>query len=78
MKPSAIVRKTIPFMLIRLAAYVIFFIGMCIYAFIVLKILGAIEEGFIAIILVALFGGGGFLCFQRYLPGNHIRSRSCW
>ncbi|MDI9515221.1 MAG: hypothetical protein GX384_08420 [Clostridiaceae bacterium] len=65
MKPSAIVRKTIPFMLIRLAAYVIFFIGMCIYAFIVLKILGAIEpKGFMAIILVALFGGGGWYIYR--------------
>jgi len=65
MKPSAIAMKTIPFMLIRLAAYLVFFIGMCIYAFIVVKILGAIEpEGFFAVLLVCLFGGGGWYIYR--------------
>ena len=65
MKPSAIVMKTIPFMLIRLAAYLVFFIGMCIYAFIVISILGAIRpEGFFAVLLVCLFGGGGWYIYR--------------
>jgi len=43
MKPSAIIVKTFPFMLIRLIAYLVFFIGICIYTAIVIWILGIIK-----------------------------------
>lgn len=65
MKPSAIVLKTLPFMLIRLAAYLVFFIGMCIYAFIVVKIIGAINpRGFFAVLLVIGASGGGWAIYR--------------
>lgn len=65
MKPSAIIAKTIPFMLIRLLAYLIFFIGICIYTAIVVWIIGAIEpEGFFAFVTFAVFGGGGWYVYR--------------
>jgi hypothetical protein len=64
MKPSAIAIKTIPFMLIRLLAYIIFFIGICIYTAIVVWILGVIQpEGFFAFVFFAAFGGGGWYIY---------------
>lgn len=55
MKTSAIIAKTFPFMLIRLLAYLVFFIGICIYTAIVVWILGAIEpEGFFAFVSFAI------------------------
>lgn len=65
MKPSAIIIKTIPFMLIRLLAYLVFFIGICIYTAIVVWIIGAIQpEGFFAFVFVAVFGGGGWAIYR--------------
>lgn len=65
MKPSAIVAKTIPFMLIRLLAYFVFFLGICIYTAIVVWILGAIKpEGFFAFVSFAIFGGGGWAIYR--------------
>ncbi|MGI6084110.1 MAG: hypothetical protein ACOYIF_01535 [Acetivibrionales bacterium] len=65
MKPSAIITKTFPFMLIRLLAYLVFFIGICIYTAIVIWILGAIKpEGFFAFISFAIFGGGGWAIYR--------------
>lgn len=65
MKTSSIVMKTIPFMLIRLLAYLIFFIGICIYTAIVVGILSAIKpEGFVAILSLAIFGGGGWAIYR--------------
>lgn len=64
MKPSAIAIKTIPFMLIRLLAYLIFFLGICLYTWIVVAILGAIKpEGFFAFASFAFFGGGGWYVY---------------
>lgn len=61
MKQSATVAKTIPFMLIRLLAYIIFFLGICKYTAIVVWILGAIKpEGFFACVSFAVFQGGGW------------------
>lgn len=52
-------------MLIRLAAYLVFFLGICIYAVIVIWLLGVIRpEGFFAFILVLLFGGGGWYIYR--------------
>lgn len=65
MKPSAIVAKTFPFMLIRLLAYFVFFVGICIYTAIVIWILGLIKpEGFFAVISFAIFGGGGWAIYR--------------
>jgi len=65
MKPSAIVAKTFPFMLIRLLAYSVFFIGICVYTAIVIWILGLIKpEGFFAVISFAIFGGGGWAIYR--------------
>ena len=65
MKPSAIIAKTFPFMLIRLLAYLVFFIGICIYTAIVVWILGAIKpEGFFAFVSFAIFGGGGWAIYR--------------
>lgn len=65
MKPSAIITKTIPFMLIRLLAYFIFFIGICIYTAIVVFVFNLIQpEGFFAFILFAMFGGGGWYVYS--------------
>jgi hypothetical protein len=65
MKPSQIIAKTIPFMLIRLAAYFIFFVGICIYTAIVVWIIGAIEpEGFFAFVFFAFFAGGGWYLYR--------------
>jgi hypothetical protein len=65
MKPSAIVAKTFPFMLIRLLAYLVFFIGICIYTAIVVWILGLIKpEGFFAFVSFAVFGGGGWAIYR--------------
>lgn len=65
MKPSSIVAKTIPFMLIRLLAYFIFFLGICIYTAIVIFIIGAIKpEGFFAFVTFAIFGGGGWAIYR--------------
>ena len=65
MKTSAIIAKTFPFMLIRLLAYLVFFIGICIYTAIVVWILGAIEpEGFFAFVSFAIFGGGGWAIYR--------------
>lgn len=65
MKPSAMVAKTFPFMLIRLLAYLVFFIGICIYTAIVVWILGAIKpEGFFAVVSFAIFGGGGWAIYR--------------
>ncbi|HHU91125.1 MAG TPA: hypothetical protein GXZ22_08750 [Clostridiaceae bacterium] len=65
MKPSAIIAKTFPFMLIRLLAYLVFFIGICIYTAIVVWILGAIQpKGFFAVVSFALFGGGGWAIYR--------------
>lgn len=64
MKPSAIVAKTIPFMLIRLLAYFIFFLGICLYTAIVVWIVGAIQpKGFFAFVTFAVFGGGGWYVY---------------
>ena len=65
MKPSAIIAKTFPFMLIRLLAYLVFFIGICIYTAIVIWILGAIKpEGFFAFVSFAVFAGGGWAIYR--------------
>ncbi|HHW22486.1 MAG TPA: hypothetical protein GXX26_06335 [Clostridiaceae bacterium] len=65
MKPSAIVAKTFPFMLIRLLAYFVFFIGICIYTAIVVWLLGVIKpEGFFAVVSFAIFGGGGWAIYR--------------
>ncbi len=65
MKPSAIIAKTIPFMLIRLLAYFIFFLGICLYTAIVVFIIGAIKpEGFFAFMTFAIFGGGGWYVYR--------------
>lgn len=57
--------KTIPFMLIRLAAYLVFFIGICIYSAIVIWIIGAVQpQGFFALLFVGLFGGGGWYIYR--------------
>ncbi len=65
MKPSAIVAKTIPFMLIRLLAYFIFFLGICIYTAIVVFLLGAIKpDGFFAFVCFAIFAGGGWAIYR--------------
>ncbi len=64
MKPSAIIAKTIPFMLIRLLAYFVFFLGICLYTAIVVFIIGAIEpKGFFAFVTFAIFGGGGWYVY---------------
>jgi hypothetical protein len=59
MKPSAIVIKTLPFMLIRLLAYLIFFIGICLYTWIVILILGTPQNVF-GFVMYAVFAGGGW------------------
>jgi len=65
MKPSAIIAKTLPFMLIRLLAYLVFFVGICIYTAIVIWILGAIKpEGFFAFVSFCIFGGGGWAIYR--------------
>lgn len=65
MKPSAIVAKTFPFMLIRLLAYLVFFLGICIYTAIVVWLLGVIKpEGFFAFVSFAIFGGGGWAIYR--------------
>ncbi|HBR02223.1 MAG TPA: hypothetical protein DD738_06405 [Ruminiclostridium sp.] len=76
MKPSAIIAKTIPFMPIRFLAYLIFFIGICIYAAIVVFIINAIQpEGFFAFLIFALFAGGGWDLYRLareplgFIPG---------
>lgn len=61
MKPQAIVMKTIPFMLIRLAAYLVFFLGICLYAAIVIGLAGWLKpNGLGAFLFLAVFGGGGW------------------
>jgi hypothetical protein len=61
MKASSIIAKTFPFVLIRLLAYLIFFIGICLYTFIVVKIFGAIQpKGVFGGFLFILFLGGGW------------------
>lgn len=61
MKPSAIVAKTMPFMLIRLAAYLVFFLGVCLYAAIVIGLANLLKpDGLGALLFLAVFGGGGW------------------
>ncbi len=53
--------KTIPFMLIRLAAYLVFFLGICLYAAIVIGLAGWLKpNGLGAFLFLAVFGGGGW------------------
>ncbi len=61
MKPSAIVMKTMPIMLIRLAVYLVFFLGACIYAAIVIGLANLLKpDGLGAFLFLAVFGGGGW------------------
>lgn len=65
MRPSTIIAKTFPFMLIRLLAYILFFIGICIYTGIVVAILNTVKpEGFFAIISFIIFVGGGWWLYR--------------
>ncbi len=61
MKPSAIVMKTFPIMLIRLAVYLAFFLVACIYAAIVIGLAGLLKpDGLGLFLFLAVFGGGGW------------------
>jgi hypothetical protein len=65
MKPSAIIAKTLPFMLIRLAVYVAFFIGICIYTAIAVFFLGLVQKsGVMSLVVFAVFGGGGWAIYS--------------
>lgn len=66
MKPGAIIAKTIPFMLIRLAVYLVFFIGICIYVAICVGILGLFKDSDnpIGLILFFAFTGGGWAIYR--------------
>ncbi len=65
MKPSQIIAKTFPFMLIRMAAYFLFFLGICLYTAIVIWVINAIQpEDFFLFFTIAVFGGGGWYLYR--------------
>lgn len=64
MKPGAIIAKTIPFMLVRLAVYLVFFIGICIYTAICVFILGKFSDNIFGLILFFAFTGGGWAIYR--------------
>lgn len=65
MKPTAIIAKTVPFMLIRLAAYIVFFLGICLYAVIAFGAINLVgSDNIFGIILFFSFAGGGFAIYR--------------